>query len=700
MADGIIEVEARLKDHISGELAKITNSINDFGNKSKAAAGESSMSFTKLAGAFGIATTATGLLSSGVSKLSAFLDECNQAGLEASEAQFKLDASLQASGRDVPVTQFTAWNNTLKESTVRTDDELQSAEAMALQFKGIATKEIPDVIKVASGMAHLFGGSLKEKTFELGRILEDPQRGLRMLRSEGVYLTAQQEDLIKSLEASGDKAAAAAIIFDRLKQQFLLVDDTFKKSSIGQYTEQQNALNEIEDKVGKDLIPIRIAAQTEENLAIELGVSYVYGKVQEIKNLIAVWKGLKTEAVDTAYKMANMPIPFKFPAPSMGEFREYEAKYAKVFTPPAPPPEKPYVEPAVIKQTLESQKALIDSKIAIAQTGYEKFDYLRALEMKRENLEYNGKLTAYAGNKKAIANLSEEHRNRILSIGFKYDLEEEKAAEKHTKEVMDALARGTERETAIQMRKFETEQSFAKRSELLGKVSLAKDLTMLEQEHRQELMDDELTTQQKTIIDKEYHDKKKQLVLDSATQSADNAAANLKTVATQWEEAKGVYKAFAYAAAAMDTYKAANAAYASAAAIPVVGFVLGPIAAAAAIAAGLANINEISKFAQGGIVSGSGSSISDMIPAYLSSGEAVLNANAVNVLGPAGVNALNSGATIGSITASPTIVIQGNADPRTVKAIGQELDRFVRMLELGFRSKKINPARLTGMATV
>lgn len=58
-------------------------------------------------------------------------------------------------------------------------------------------------------------------------------------------------------------------------------------------------------------------------------------------------------------------------------------------------------------------------------------------------------------------------------------------------------------------------------------------------------------------------------------------------------EGNKMYKAFAVANAIMNTYQAAIAAYQSAAAIPVVGWVLGPLAAGAAVAAGLANVAKI-----------------------------------------------------------------------------------------------------------
>lgn len=69
-------------------------------------------------------------------------------------------------------------------------------------------------------------------------------------------------------------------------------------------------------------------------------------------------------------------------------------------------------------------------------------------------------------------------------------------------------------------------------------------------------------------------------------------------------EGNKMYKAFAIANAIMNTYQGAVAAFQSAAAIPIVGWVAAPIAAAAAVAAGLANVAKIrSAREQGGNLS-------------------------------------------------------------------------------------------------
>lgn len=68
---------------------------------------------------------------------------------------------------------------------------------------------------------------------------------------------------------------------------------------------------------------------------------------------------------------------------------------------------------------------------------------------------------------------------------------------------------------------------------------------------------------------------------------------------------KNIYKAFAIAQATIDTYSAAVGAYKAMAGIPLVGPVLGGIAAAAAVAMGMQNVGRIRAMEEGGIIPGS-----------------------------------------------------------------------------------------------
>ena len=121
-------------------------------------------------------------------------------------------------------------------------------------------------------------------------------------------------------------------------------------------------------------------------------------------------------------------------------------------------------------------------------------------------------------------------------------------------------------------------------------------------------------------------------------------AATLGGIASAFGEHTAAYKAIKIVETTISTYTSAQKAFESAAAIPVVGAFLAPIAAGAAIATGLKNISKITSvqppemsepsFASGGLVGGIGTGTSDSVNARLSKGESVINARSTRMFRP------------------------------------------------------------------
>ncbi len=118
------------------------------------------------------------------------------------------------------------------------------------------------------------------------------------------------------------------------------------------------------------------------------------------------------------------------------------------------------------------------------------------------------------------------------------------------------------------------------------------------------------------------------------------------------------YKTFAIAQATMDTYASAVAAYKSVVGIPYIGPVLAPIAAAAAIAAGLAQIAAIRSqgFMSGGYT---GDGAPGEVAGAVHRGEWVMPADTVRAWGMANMAAIQQGQSPagGSSTVNQTIAM-------------------------------------------
>ncbi|UHM94161.1 tail tape measure [Salmonella phage vB_SenS_TUMS_E19] len=111
-------------------------------------------------------------------------------------------------------------------------------------------------------------------------------------------------------------------------------------------------------------------------------------------------------------------------------------------------------------------------------------------------------------------------------------------------------------------------------------------LQKLKDFHAQGLIDEETYQQTLSAMDESYS-------LDRAKATGAAFGNMASNIGSALGEASAAYKAFAIAQATIATYTSAIEAYKSTAAIPVVGPFLAPVAAAAAVAAGLANIGKI-----------------------------------------------------------------------------------------------------------
>ena len=207
----------------------------------------------------------------------------------------------------------------------------------------------------------------------------------------------------------------------------------------------------------------------------------------------------------------------------------------------------------------------------------------------------------------------------------------------------------------------------------------------LQQKMEIELENLELSEEEKALIMANYEEQITQIKKDNADaqnaistkkaqierQNAEVAIGALSAVASIAGESTLLGKAAAVAAATVQTYLAAQSAYASQL-IP--GDPSSPvratIAAAVAVAAGLANIAQIvavqppestlqkPSLARGGMVVGPGSETSDSIPANLSNGESVINARSTRAFRPL-LSAINEagggrGFAQGGVVSSPT----------------------------------------------
>lgn len=172
------------------------------------------------------------------------------------------------------------------------------------------------------------------------------------------------------------------------------------------------------------------------------------------------------------------------------------------------------------------------------------------------------------------------------------------------------LEAGQKRQDELDKRQKEAQEKQQKGDDFMAQImgQNAAELELLDIQEQQKLAVADKYREQGLINEEQYQAALNAINEQYATKRADATATAFGNMASNigsaLGEASGAYKAFAIVQATIATYTAAIEAYKSTAAIPVVGPFLAPVAAAAAVGAGMAQISAIrSAREQGGQLS-------------------------------------------------------------------------------------------------
>lgn len=172
------------------------------------------------------------------------------------------------------------------------------------------------------------------------------------------------------------------------------------------------------------------------------------------------------------------------------------------------------------------------------------------------------------------------------------------------------LEAGQKRQDELDKRQKEAQEKQQKGDDFMAQImgQNAAELDLLDIQEQQKLAVTDKYREQGLINERQYQAALNAINEQYATKRADATATAFGNMASNigsaLGEASGAYKAFAIVQATIATYTAAIEAYKSTAAIPVVGPFLAPVAAAAAVGAGMAQVSAIrSAREQGGQLS-------------------------------------------------------------------------------------------------
>lgn len=524
------------------------------------------------------------------------------------QSTLKLDAVMKATGGTVGFTRQELEKSILamERDTIFAQNEIRDATSIMATFKSVQGETFTQGIELAADMAAVMDQSLKSSVVQLGKALEDPVRGLSALREVGVSFTAQQEDMIKTLVESGEKMKAQGIILEALEGQF---GGTAGKENEG----LSGAISSVSEQFDRMLVSMGKAAGMENTMARPLQA------IADVLSLIA-------DEADRAHN--NM----------LGEGRlGFGGELQEPIDFGEPHPREQLLDEGIVIGTVEqlnreqmearrkaSVKTAADRDATLEAQRLEKLEELKKAAAKAEKqrakearermaeARYQSRLFADEQVKavKAAADAAaqaqkqaeEELKGQIAfdkaAREFAAEREREDAARQAAmiQRTMNVLAGlNTERE-ALDIHtkaRFEVLQE-ARAEELISEENYQWQKERLREQHAKRMIAIEDAETKRRYGISEVHRKldlqSSQFFFGQMAQMMDSGNRKMFEIG----------KASAIAETVVQTYRAAQGAYASLAGIPFIGPALGIAAAAAAVVAGVARVEAIRSTQFGG----------------------------------------------------------------------------------------------------
>jgi arsenate reductase-like glutaredoxin family protein len=156
------------------------------------------------------------------SSITSFVNDATNAWIRHHQEIAKIDTILNTSGA-------AAWTTTrqlrdmameVADASGRSADEVMRLQSVLLGFRSVTGEAFERTTRLAADMAAVMGGDLVNAGKNLGRALEDPIQGMRLLARYGFVFDSATKANIQSLTEQGKVLEAQGIILDNIEGAF------------------------------------------------------------------------------------------------------------------------------------------------------------------------------------------------------------------------------------------------------------------------------------------------------------------------------------------------------------------------------------------------------------------------------------------------------------------------------------------------
>lgn len=150
--------------------------------------------------------------------LGKFITETVNAQNELAQLNAALKSTGQAAGFNSK--QLIDMADKMAKATVHSSGEIVNAQTRLLSYTGIVGENFPRALQLAIDQSVRLGENITQSAETIGKALEYPAEGVSALTKQGFKFTAQQKDMLASLEAAGRLGEAQAIVMGVMEESY------------------------------------------------------------------------------------------------------------------------------------------------------------------------------------------------------------------------------------------------------------------------------------------------------------------------------------------------------------------------------------------------------------------------------------------------------------------------------------------------
>lgn len=187
-----------------------------------------------------------------ISEVTKFIGDSVKASAKQETALAKVEAALKSTGNAVGMTieELAGMADQMQKTTALADDAVLGAQALGLTFTAIGKDIFPDFIKASADMSQAMGTDMRSAILQLGKAIQDPERGVAALARVGINTYELQEKMTDAMPIMEKQR----LIIEEINTEFGGMAEAMGATLQGRMTRMGNMFGDMQEKIGNAIV--------------------------------------------------------------------------------------------------------------------------------------------------------------------------------------------------------------------------------------------------------------------------------------------------------------------------------------------------------------------------------------------------------------------------------------------------------------